>query len=41
MAICKLHCLDHVINIFLYDIHNRPLSVEFFGKFYCVIYSPL
>jgi hypothetical protein len=33
MAICKLHCLDHVTNIFLLDIHNRPLCVGFLGNF--------
>jgi hypothetical protein len=26
MAIYKLHCLDRVSNIFLHDIHNRPLG---------------
>ncbi len=30
---CKLHYLDHVINIFLHDIHNRLFCVEFFGEF--------
>jgi len=32
MAICKLHCLDHMTMIFLHDIHNRPLGVEFLGS---------
>ncbi len=33
MAICKLHCLDHVINIFLHDIQISFRVLNFVGKF--------
>jgi hypothetical protein len=33
MAICKLHCLDHVTNIFLHDIRNRPYVLDFLGSY--------